>query len=463
MDNKYIKYQNLYQLDINKLFLKAVKSDNVDLVKYLLFSNDLKCKAQLKITKQTGYVNEDKEGFVPLFLAVQNNAMKVSKFFLQEIDWFSTLSYDAKKEVLRKSIYPNNNELFKLVVNEFRRTTQIKDFYKPYLFSDLLDVVIEKNAKNIYTELMTWDNYYKENVNKLDKDSSFLKAVTTNADMLDFMLKSEQYKSVSHILFLNAFKESRYHENSALILYEYGIRNNIFNISLSSYKKIDQQILKDILTSHSDKLIQKIHNDYANKSEFKNWLNSNTNDYFETLEDAYKSKIKTYDAKVFEYVYKNNLLNEQSLQEILKTTIRVDYKCIMEIMAKYPTIMKDYDLNEHLDNVIMSSSQGKCSLEKLDLLLELDVNKKLDISIFDFEIFTKLESKRNLSSTEEKKELIQKILSRVVLEYNFNPTKELKESLKKNDFIFNLLNKKELSNKLNQLPEKEIQSKKAKI
>ena len=81
MDNKYIKYQNLYQLDINKLFLKAVKSDNVDLVKYLLFSNDLKCKAQLKITKQTGYVNEDKEGFVPLFLAVQNMCSVITTIF----------------------------------------------------------------------------------------------------------------------------------------------------------------------------------------------------------------------------------------------------------------------------------------------------------------------------------------------------------------------------------------------
>ena len=40
----------------------------------------------------------------------------------------------------------------------------------------------------------------------------------------------------------------------------------------------------------------------------------------------------------------------------------------------------------------------------------------------------------NAADETRRKELIQKILSRVVLEYNFNPTKELKESLKKNDF-----------------------------
>ena len=52
-----MSYNELNQKEINKQFLRACKKNDLELVKYLLTSDELKFKAELNISKQTGYAN----------------------------------------------------------------------------------------------------------------------------------------------------------------------------------------------------------------------------------------------------------------------------------------------------------------------------------------------------------------------------------------------------------------------
>lgn len=156
-----MNYNELNQKDINKQFLKACKKNDLELVKYLLTNDELKVKAELNISKQTGYANPDKEGFVPFIMAVQYNSPDVTKYFIEELKWLETLKYEAKIEILAKSVFSKNINLIKYVSNSILKTTKINDFQKPYFLSHVFDSIVDTENIEALEYFLSFEKIYK--------------------------------------------------------------------------------------------------------------------------------------------------------------------------------------------------------------------------------------------------------------------------------------------------------------
>lgn len=64
---------------------------------------------------------------------MQHNSKKVNQYFLEDLNWFSQLTYEAKLEVLCKATYSNNVDILDDIFKKFTSQSSIKDYQKPFI------------------------------------------------------------------------------------------------------------------------------------------------------------------------------------------------------------------------------------------------------------------------------------------------------------------------------------------
>lgn len=456
MDYKTIQQQSGSQKEINKLFLKACKEDDIELVKYLLTSDELFAKAQLKITKNSGFSNDKKEGFYPLIYAVQYNAKKVYKYFLEEIDWFSTLSTEAKVEVLGKGSYPNDVETFDYLLKKFELKTKINNYQKPFLLTKILESVIDKNSDKVFDYLMNLSSEYKEHINNKN-DVCFRRAAKSNPKMLEHMLAHTDYKHLFTELYLSAFEETKKNPQSSLILFKYGLEKNMFNILLT---KNEQNYLRDkvkdhIFKTYHDSLIKYLHEELKKQSQQERIIvlaNENVRDYFYTEDEFHKNKNNQKVAPVLEYVIKHRLLTKETRETIVFDIIKHNYKNLLEIISKQPQYGEDLNLNKAFIQALNENNIGQYKYKNIIDILNLDVDKNIIVSAEDFEFFRTMEVVKSFNQNYDDD------VKQVFVNYYFYPNEKLKEIYKDNPEMQKIVEMKELNMKLSMENEK-IQSK----
>lgn len=443
-----MNYKELSQQEINKIFLKACKTDDIELAKDLLTSADLPVKAQYHINKQTGIADDKKEGFIALSLAVQYNSKKIYQYFLEEIKWFSTLTQEGKVEILSKGSYTNDIGTMKYLFNKFEETTKINNYQKPFILSTILDSVIDKKSDKVFDYLMTLPNEYKEHINTKN-DVSLRRSAKTNPSMLEHMLNHEVYKDIGTDLYLAALEETKQNEASALILFKHGIKNNMFDIWLTKHSTsyIRDRVRNNVFQSYHDGLIKYMHEEQKKLSYPEGLIdlaNKSINDYFYTENQVKKTNNKkdTKQVPVLEYAVKHKLLTKENKELIVNQIVRLDYKNLLEIILKYPHYGEDIDLNEAFKEVLYKNSIGQDKFTRLSQILELDMNKNIMVCANDYSFF------KNMENIKAYKQNYDNIVKKVFLDYYFIPNTTLREIYKDNPEMLHLLKMKELNNKL---------------
>lgn len=450
-----MNYKELSQLEINKIFLKACKSDDIELVKYLLINNELPLKAQLNISKQTGFVNDKKQGMFPLIYSVQYNAKKVYKYFLEEIDWFSTLTQEGKLEVLGKSSYSNDVKTFEYVFKKFEEKTKINNYQKPFLMTKILESVIDKNSYKVFDYLMTLTKEYKEYINTKN-DVSLRRAAKSSPDMLKHMLNNENYKELNTELYLSSFHETQKNPDSALILFQYGVEKKWVDIWLTKYAQnyIRDKVKDYVFKSYHDKLISYIHEEQVKLSypeRLVDLANENPRDYFFTEDDHMNNKNMTTTAPVLEYAIKNKLLNKNTREKIVYDIIKHDYKNLLNIISKYPEYGEGLNLNEVFMEVVQKSTVGRHKFEQVVQILDMDVDKKLIVWSENFSFFEMMENQKKYTNA---KENYDDVVKKVFVDYYFWTDNKLTEIYKNNEEMLKVVQLKELNMKLSNESEK---------
>lgn len=446
MDYQTIKQQSGSQKEINKLFLKACKENDIEAVRYLLSSDEIAVKAQLNISKQTGFANDKKDGFVPLIYAVQYNAKDVYKYFLEDIDWFSTMTLEGKLEVLGKASYTNDIETFNYLFQKFEEKTKINNYQKPYLVDKILESVIDKGSDKIFNYVMNLPKEYREHINNKN-DLSLVRAAKINPKMLEYMLSHPVYQNLFTELYLLAFDATQKNPHSALILFKYGIVHELFDIFLSKDNKnyVREKIKDNVFKTYHDKLIHYIHEEQLKISCQESLLklaNENIKDYFYTEDEYYKNKNNQKEAPVLEYAIKHELLSKQTRETIVFDIVKHGYKNLMEIIAKYPKYGEGLNLNSAFIEALHTASIGKDKYQNIINLLNIDVDKKIDVCAEEFELFRAMETIKSFNQNYD--EEIKKVFS----SYCFWPNQELKDIYQKNSEMLRIVEMKELNMKL---------------
>lgn len=455
-----MNYTELSQQDINKSFLKACKNDDIELVKYLLTNHDLPLKAQLNINTQTGFANEKKEGMVPLIYAVQYNAKKVYKYFLEEIKWFSTLTQEGKLEVLSKGTYSNDIETIKYLWVKLEETTKINNYQKPFLLSRILDAVVDKNSNKVFDYLMTLPKEYKEHLNT-KHDVALRRAAKSNSIMLEHMLSHNDYRELNTELYLACFEETQKNPESAVILFKYGIEKNLFDIWLTKYAQsyMRDKVKDNIFKTYHDGLIKYIHEEHIKKQypeALFNLANQSPRDYFYTEDEFHKNKNNQHIAPVLEYAIKNKLLSKETRETIVFDIVKHDYRNLMEIISQYPEYGEGLDLNKAFITLLEKNNISKDKYEKIVKLLEIDIDKKIIVWAENFLFFKEMESIKTFSQNYDA------TVKKVFVEYYFLTDKNLEKIYANNPEMLQLLKMKDLNNRLSDENNENIKSEKKK-
>lgn len=466
-----MNYKELSQLEINKVFLKACKSDDIELVKYLLTNNELPLKAQLNISKQTGFVNDKKQGMFPLIYSVQYNAKKVYKYFLEEIDWFSTLTQEGKLEVLGKSSYANDLKTFEYVFKKFEEKTKINNYQKPFLMTKILESVIDKNSDKIFDYLMTLSKEYKEHINTKN-DLNLRRAAKSSPYMLKHMLNNENYKELNTELYLSAFHESQKSPDSALILFQYGVEKKWVDIWLTKYAQsyIRDKIRDYVFKSYHDKLISYIHEEQIKLSypeRLVDLANENVQDYFFIEDEDYKAKKKSQSAPVLEYAIKHNLLTKETRENILYDIAKKEYNQyhnLLCIISNYPEYGKNLDLNKVFQLYLQKKDISKERFKNIIQILDLDFDKKIKVNANDFLFFKEMQNIKSYPFESFAQDYDERV-KKVFIDYYFWTDEKLMSIYENNHEMQKVVKLKELNMKLSNEIEKitPINTKKHKI
>lgn len=451
MDYQTIKQQSGSQKEINKLFLKACKEDDIEMVKYLLTSDEIVVKAQLNITKKSGFSNDKKEGFYPLIQAVQYNSKKVYKYFLEEIDWFSTLSMDGKLEILGKGSYSNDVEGFDYLFKKFEQKTKINNYQKPYLLTKILESVIDKDSDKVFDYLMNLSPEYKEHINNKN-DISFRRAAKSSPKMLEHMLAHKEYKTLFTELYLYAFEETKKNPISSMILFKYGLERNMFNSLLSRNEQsyIRDKVREQVFKTYHDSLIKYIveENQVTSPEKLKNLINENVRDYFYTEDEYHKNKNDQKIAPVLEYVIKNKLLTKETREQILFDIVKHGYKNLMGIIAKYPQYGEGLNLNKVFIEALHVGSIGKDKYQHIIDILNIDIDRSIDVTVDENQLFRSMESIKGFNQNYDEQ------IKKVFVTYHFWPDEKLKEIYKNTPEMQKIVEMKELNMKLSNDSEK---------
>lgn len=465
MNDKILEQKAKEQTEVNKIFLKACISDDIDMVKYLLNSKEIPINAQLNINKITGAAKKKKIGFLPLVLSVQHNSKKVSQYFLEELNWFSQLSYDAKLEVLTKATYSNNVDILDYIFKKFTSQSSIKDYQKPFILDKLLEAVVDQHSDKAFTYLMNLPKEYLGHINT-KHDQLFVKAAKSSHKILLQMLDNKMYKQLSVELYLNAIEVTKQNPETALTLFKYGLEKNIFDIFLiakaSNY--IRDKVRDNVFKTFHDSVISYIHEEQIKLSSpqrLVELVNENLEYYFFTEEAKQKYNNNTNVAPVLEYVIKHNLLTKDSKENIMLKIIKQGYSDILNIVVQYPDFIKDIDLDKAFSTALNKCdyNMGKESFTRLFQIMDLDIEKKLIVSQ-DKWLFFKI--MRGIKTTGQN---YDEMVKKVFVEYDFNPDDNLVAVYEDNYEMLKLIDMKKLNIKLSQKEniQPEIKIKKNKI
>lgn len=450
--NNIIEQQSGSQKEINKLFLKACKTDDIQTVKYLLNSKELPINAQLNISKQTGFANDKKDGFVPLVLAVQHNSKQVYRYFLEDIEWFSKMNYEAKLEVLSKGTYTNDIETIEYLFKKFDEIG-VSEYHKPFVLGKILDSVIDKNSDKVFDYLTTLPKQYLQHLNT-KYDQSFLRAAKSNNIILLKMLSNNIYKDLSIELYLNAFEVTKQNPQTALTLFKYGIEKNMFDIWLTKKANsyIRDKVRDCVFKTFNDSVINYINEEQTKLSYPQRLIdlaNENIRDYFFTEDEAHKHKNNQNVAPVLEYAIKHKLLNQEIKEVIVFDIVKHDYKNLLDIIAKYPQYGESIDLNKAFMECVYKTNVGKGKHKKLQQILDLDINKKIIVWADDFVFFNNLEKAKMFGQSYDD------MAKKVFVNYDFWPGDKLKEIYKDNPDMLKLVELKALNMKLSYQSQKQ--------
>ena len=444
-----MSYNELNQKEINKQFLRACKKNDLELVKYLLTSDELKFKAELNISKQTGYANPDKEGFVPFIMAVQYNAPDVTKYFIEELKWLETLKYEAKIEILAKSVFSKNIDLIKYVSNSILKTTKINDYQKPYFLSHVFDSIVDTENREALEYFLSFDKIYKQDLNgKFDK--LLPRAAQMSLPILNDLLNLDIYKTIHSNLYWSCVEKAKYINEKtqgqcSVLLLKKAQKQSMFDIELkyghqTNLEKAKKQILHSV---HIEPLEYFLEN--VSKERAMEVINVDTRDYF-YVEDNYINKNIKAENKVFKLLVGKDLFHKDFKEKIIYDAIKYNYHNMINDCKNLEKFLNDVDLSESLKLAVTKTSQNHLDYERIKDVIEMDYDKKLDITFDDYFLFSTLESIKFFNKNSDD------LIKNIVVEYDIDITENLLSIYKeKNEDMFNFLNKKSLNKKLNEV------------
>lgn len=437
------------QKEINKLFLKACTQDDVDLVKYLLNSKELLVNAQLNINKQTGFVDEKKDGFLPLILAVSHNSKKVYTYFLEEIDWFNKLTHDGKVEVLSKATYTNDIETMDYLFKKYENSGKLSEYQKPFALNKILDSVIEKNSDKVFDYLMNLPQVYLTHRNT-KYDQEFIKCAKTNNNILVKMLNHAIYKELSVELYLNAFEVTKKNPHTALTLFKYGIEKNMFDIWLTKKANsyIRDKVRYCVFNTFTDSVINYINEEQTKLSYPQRLIdlaNENIKDYFFTEDEHQTYKNNQNIAPVLEYAIKHKLLSKEIKEQIVFDILKHSYMNLLDIVSKYPHYGEGLDLTKSFYEIVNKNTIAKEKYRQIQQVLNLDIDKKIVVWAEDFAFFKTMENIKDFFNQN-----YDEVVKKVFVEYEFWPNDTLKTIYKNNPDMLNLVDRKILKMKLSE-------------
>lgn len=442
-----MNYNELNQKEINKQFLRACKKNDLELVKYLLTSDELKFKAELNISKQTGYANPDKEGFVPFIMAVQYNAPDVTKYFIENLKWLETLKYEAKIEILSKSVFSKNIDLIKYVSKSILKITSINDYQKPYFLSHVFDSIVDTENREALDYFLSFDKKYKQDLNgKFDK--LLPRAAQMSLPILNDLLSLDIYKTINSDLYWNCVEKAKYTNEKtqgqcSVLLLKKAQKQSMFDIELkyghqTNLEKAKKQILHSIYTEPLEYFLENV-----SKERFLEVINADTRDYF-YVEDNYINKNIKAENKIFKLLVDKDLFYKDFKEKILYEAVKYGYHNMINDCKNLEKFLKDVDLSESLKLAVVKTSQNNLEDKTIKSIIEMDHDKKLDITFDDYFLFSTLESIKFFNKNNDD------FIKNIVLEYDIDVTEKLLSIYKeKNEDMFNFLNKKALNKKLN--------------